>query len=209
LKNQNQYNFFPDSSVDVCTGGQETIEDFKLLVQEANSHGYNFELQADLLREAVSDYKDNNLVNACLIQFPYGYGGLHEERVLHDDSNGFMDIETYVSHVSRISRPHFNEELFVLILYNMKVKMKMVKGASWRVRQETTAALLATELCEEDIDLAVKNRNNGRSSNGTGDQFLRAIDAIGRGVAHTNEAAKRHEEQQNVYNTILVCQHTF
>ena len=183
--------FFPDSAIDVCTGGQDTIEDFKLLLKEAKGHGYDFELQADLLRESVSDYKDNNLVNACLIQFPYGIGGLNEERMLSEGKIGLMDIDSYTSHVSRLSRPHFNEELFVLILYNMRMKWKMVKGASWRVRQVSTASLLATELNNEDIDLAVQNRRAGILSNGTGEQFLKAIDAIGRGVAHTNEAAKR------------------
>ena len=160
-------------------------------MQEAKGHGYDFELQADLLRESVTDYKDNNLVNACLIQFPYGTGGVNEERYLSEKKIGFMDIESYVSHVSRISRPHFHEELFVLILYNMKMKIKMVRGASWRVRHMSTASLLATELNEEDIDIAVKNRRAGMLSSGTGEQFLKAIDAIGRGVAHTNEAAKK------------------
>ena len=51
----------------------------------------------------------------------------------------------------------------------------MVRGASWRVRQVSTASLLATELDEEDIDLAVKNRRAGVLSNGTGEQFLKAI----------------------------------
>ena len=183
--------FFPDTSIDISTGGQDTVEEFKSLVQEAKKHGYDFELQADLLREAVSDYKDNNLVNSCLIQYPYGCGGLHEERSLSNGKFGLMDIESYVKHVSRLSRPHFSEELFVLILYNMKMKMKMVKGAGFRVRQATTATLLATELTEEDIDVAVRNRQSGILAEGTGDQFLKAVDAIGRGVAHTNEAAKK------------------
>ena len=80
--------FFPDSAIDIGTGGQDTIEDFKLLLQEAKGHGYDFELQADLLRESVSDYKDNNLVNACLLQFPYGVGGLNEERMLSGEKWG-------------------------------------------------------------------------------------------------------------------------
>ena len=183
--------FFPDTSIDITTGGQDTVKEFKSLVQEAKKHGYDFELQADLLREAVSDYKDNNLVNSCLIQYPYGSGGLHEKRRLTNGKYGLIDIESYVKHISRISRPHFSEELFVLILYNMKMKMKMVKGAAWRVRQGTTATLLATELTEEDIDIAVRNRQSGTLSEGRGDQFLKAVDAIGRGVAHTNEAAKK------------------
>jgi hypothetical protein len=195
--------FFPDSTVDLCTGGLDTIEDFKTLVQQASKSGYNMELQADLLREAVSDYKDNNLVNACIIQFPYGIGGLHEDRIIRSDKTGLMDIESYATHLSRISRPHFHEELFVLILYNMKVKMKMVRGASWRVRQNTTATLLATELNEEDIDIAVRNRQSGNIGYGAGDQLLKAVDAIARGVAHTNEAAKKARR------TVECMQHNF
>ena len=125
--------FFPDSTLDICTGGQASVEAFKTLVQERKQLGYDFELRADLLREAVSDYKDNNLVNACLIQFPYGHGGLNEERELQRKKNGQMQIDHYLAHLSRIGKQHFHEELFVLMLYNMNIKLKMVKGATWKV----------------------------------------------------------------------------
>jgi hypothetical protein len=114
-----------------------------------------------------------------------------------------MDIESYVTHLSRLGRPQFHEELFVLILYNMKVKMKMVKGATWRVREKATAAQLATELNAEEIDRAISNRRSRIPGYGAGDQLLKAVDAIARGVAHTNEAAKRARR------TVECMQHNF
>ena len=118
-----------------------------------------------------------------------------------------MDLIEYVTHLSKIQQPHFHHELFVLILYNMKMKLNMVRRASWRVRNLLTAEMLAKELCEEDIERAISGQKNGHNNNGRGEQYLKAIDAVGRGVAHTNEATKKHGDMENACNTILVCQH--
>jgi hypothetical protein len=170
--------FFPDSSVDVYTGGQDKVDEFRELVQKATEAGYRIEMQADVMRTAVSDYKENNLVNACLLQYPFGHGGLHENRIVDGDFHKEIDLLSYVSHLSRISQSHFHHELFVLILYNMKMKLNMVRSASWRVRNNATAEMLATELCEEDIEIAITRRRSGHTMNGRGDQYLTGLDAI-------------------------------
>ena len=72
--------FFPDGRMSSTTGGQLRIEEFKELIREATQNGFDLELKANLMKEAVSDYKDNNLINSCLLQFPFGRGGMHEKR---------------------------------------------------------------------------------------------------------------------------------
>ena len=43
-------------------------------MKAAAMHGYTLEFRNNLDKQAVHDYKDNNLINACLLQFPYGRG---------------------------------------------------------------------------------------------------------------------------------------
>ena len=47
-----------------------------------------------------------------------------------------IDIDQYVTHLSKISQPQFHYDLFCLILHNMKIKMQMVKFASYKVRKK-------------------------------------------------------------------------
>ena len=93
--------FFPDGTASTLTGGQEKLDRFKELVRAAQQCGYNLELRNEFLKEAVHDFKDNNLVNACLLQFPYGRGGLHETRLKGDGSRtSSTDVQEYIEHLS-------------------------------------------------------------------------------------------------------------
>ena len=186
--------FFPDGTMSPATGGQSDVQQFKDLIQASQKNGFNLEFRCNLYKEAVADFKDNNLVNACLIQFPYGRGGMHEQRLRANGSfTSNTDITEYVEHISRISQPHFHTELFTLILYNLTMKQQMVKSAGWKVRNKADASLLAKELTETDVTAAISARQNGtQSENSTpGRSLLNAVDAVARAVPHTNEAAKR------------------
>ena len=70
--------FFPDGSMTELTGGQENINKFKDLVAENVQNGYNLEFHHNVEKTACFDYMENNLVNACILQFPYGRGGFDE-----------------------------------------------------------------------------------------------------------------------------------
>lgn len=186
--------FFPDGTASTLTGGQDNLQQFQELVKAAQQSGFNVELKNDLMKEAVHDFRDNNLVNACLLQFPYGRGGLHELRSKGDGSlTTSVDIEEYVRHLSLISQPHFQEELFSLILYNMYVKQEMVRTAGFTVRSNVSANALANELTPEEVDAAISDRRSGTSHSAasTGRRFLNAIDAIARSVPHSSNAAKK------------------
>jgi hypothetical protein len=70
--------YFPDGTMNTTTGGQSNIGALQDLVHLANVNHHDIAYRCNLWKEAAVDYKDNNLVNACLLQFPYGRGGMHE-----------------------------------------------------------------------------------------------------------------------------------
>jgi len=185
--------FFPDGTMSSLNGGQEKIEEFRELLKAATESGCNLEFQCDLARESVRDFADNNLVNACLLQFPHGRGGMHERRELADGTlSTSVDVESCVEHLSKLSQPHLHRELFSLILCNLTMKQAMLRTACWRVRSKNNAKDFAQELTADDVSNAINQRESGGlSTNSTGGRFLSAIDAVTGSVAHTNEAAKR------------------
>jgi hypothetical protein len=67
--------------MNTTTGGKSNIGELQDLIQEASKNQHDVAYRCHLLKEAVSDYKDNNFVNTCLLQFPYGRGGIHEEQL--------------------------------------------------------------------------------------------------------------------------------
>ena len=103
------------------------------------------------------------------------------------------NIQEYIKHLSLVSQPAFQEELFSLILYNMHMKQEMVRSAVWKVRKNATATSLAQELMQEELDAAIsaKVHRTLHQSTSTGTEFLSAVNAVARSVAHSNEAAKR------------------
>ena len=106
-------------------GGQENLDKFKELMGAASKNGYTLEFRNDLNKQAVHDFKDNNLINACLLQFPYGRGGINENRLIDNNEpwhNKTIDLDQYVTHLSKISQPQFHYNLFCLVLQNMKIK---------------------------------------------------------------------------------------
>ena len=183
--------FFPDGSQTSLNGGQASIKEFRQLISEAvSNHNYRLEFEADLAKEGVADYRDNNLVNACLLQFPYGRGGMHEQRL---QTNGSFttgtDIDDYVQHLTRLSQPQFHYDLFTLVLYNLNVKQQMVRSAGLKSRYKAHAEAFSEELTIETIAEAI-NRHHRGGGNDPASHFLRAVDYITRTVPHTDEAAK-------------------
>jgi hypothetical protein len=62
-------------------GGQESIETLQEIIYVVMITHYDVVIRQSLVKEAIVDYKDNNLVDACLLQFLYGRGGMHENRL--------------------------------------------------------------------------------------------------------------------------------
>jgi hypothetical protein len=180
------------------------------VVKAATETGYDLQLRLQTYSEAVHDYKDNNLVNSCILQFPYGRGGLKEDRMQKDGSlSDFVDITEYTKYLSMISIQHFQSELFVLILYNMQLKHTMVKHATWKVREKKTSDILSKQLTVDDVNNAIEYTKYARGSStnnpsvNNGNTLLHAVDAISRYVPHSNEATKQArrsiEAMQHMY----------
>ena len=172
------------------SGGQANIAKFQELVKVALRNGFDLEMRSNLLKEAADDYKDDNLVNSCLLQFPFGRGGINERRFRKDGSiTKHTKIKEYVTHLSLISQTQFHQQLFSLIMYNMHVKQEMVRTASYKTRGKMSATDIAKNLTTEELEAAINSK--GRRRTGPGGRFLNAVDAIARAVPHTNEATKK------------------
>jgi hypothetical protein len=109
--------YYPDGDFTKSNGGQENILELQSLVQEATENCQDIACKLDILKKSVYDYKDNNLVNSCLLQFAYGRGGMHENRLKRNGTiTTSIDIQQYIEYLSLISQPHFQEGLFQLIM---------------------------------------------------------------------------------------------
>ena len=188
--------FFPDSTLSPLTGGQRTMEEYCALVREQKNAGYNISMLCDLSRQIVRDNEDDNLENACLLQFPYGYGGMNTSRMKRNGTRSSnVSVEDYVEHLTRLSLPQFHEDLFTLMLYNLQMKQLMVTSAGWKVRHGLTAQVLGSELSKEHIDEAIVARttqsNQTLSNSHPGKQFMSTVDTIAQYIPHTNEAASQ------------------
>ena len=188
--------FYPDGQISTLSCGQQNVDDFRKIVGEASMEGFNIEYRCSQLTEAVAEYKDENLINACLLQFPYGRGAINERRIKNDGSiTTSVDLKEYIQYLSMLSPRQFHRDLFSLILYNMYMKQMMVRKAAMKSRNEIDATLFAQDLKIEDIKDAIHAKRCGRQmptpNNNRGHSLLGAIDVICQAVPHSNEAARK------------------
>ena len=141
---------------------------------------------------------ENNFVNACILQFPYGRGGFDELQKKPDGSftTSSIDIGKYIEHLSRASIKYFQCELFILQLYNIIMKQWMLRFASFWICNSTSVENFAKNL---DIrDILNQRKRNGCSSFGSiryssSSEFIHAIDAITKALPHTNASARKNK----------------
>ena len=197
--------YFPDGTMRTVSGGQANIDEFKDLVQRSKFQLQQVEFQCVLSKQAAYDYRGDNFVKACLLQFPYGIGGLHERRLKDDGSSSTsVNLIDYVQHLSYISQPHFHRPLFVLILYSIYQRQIMFKHARLNVRGDVCYNEFANMIQADDLSEAVdfrhlqlERRRNGYNAptinSGTfiSNKFLNSIDAVTRALPHSNAAARR------------------
>jgi hypothetical protein len=185
--------YFPDGSMSNLTGGQEKIEQFQKIVADSKLHAdQDVYFHCDLQREAVRDFADDNFSNASMLQFPFGRGGMHEQRMNPDGSfTERVDLEEYLEILSRVSQPHFHAPLFVLISYSLYQKQLMVKRASLRLRGKANAAMIANGLDADDVSYAMNAKSRGvNTGTNVSRKFINMIDAVTKATPHSNGAAK-------------------
>ena len=126
--------YFPDGEVHELTGGHKKRTDFLELVQRSKESGFDLELQCDFERETVMNHcHDDIFVHSNLLQFPYGVGGLYEERfnkegnLIHN-----ANVQAFTAHMMRLSLSQFHRPLYVLIIYNIYLRLVMMKR-TWQM----------------------------------------------------------------------------
>ena len=73
---------FPDNSLNEITAGQNSYDDLKKFVSSLqNQESVNAQVNIPDT-EFVRDFDRNNFSMSFIRQYPYGYGGLEEERIL-------------------------------------------------------------------------------------------------------------------------------
>ena len=110
-----------------------------------------------------------------------------------------FDIGNYIEHLSCISIKYFQYELFILQLYNIKMKQWMLRFASFQICNNTSVKRFANNLDLEDIrDILNQRKRNGSSSftyirYSSSSQFIHAIDATTQALPHTNASARKNK----------------
>ena len=186
--------YYPDGASTPTNGGFEKPEDFKQYVEDMAKSGYDVEFQADLQKDFVTEGDAEVLLDACLLQFPYGFGAMNERRKLHDGSwTTKSDLMEYLQHLSKLSQTQFQSNFFQLVLYSLGCKYWLLHSSRLSLRGKTDAKNLAENLSERDVISCIngrrlKNRNAGTNASR---KLLDAVDATARALPHTNEASRR------------------
>jgi hypothetical protein len=195
IENQESFSvYFPDNTMTSMHGGQSSAERFNNIVSEAQSQGFEGEIVSELNRDFTSDYIGQSFVNSCLLQMPFGRGGPTEDRIGSDGSLGDSHIELaeYAEHLSYLSQPQFHHPLFVLKLFNMKLRGKMLRSACQQLGGRRSVASLRSQLDPVNLSNAAAATQHGQTvGSWASHQFIRSVDAMSRALPHTNDAAKQ------------------
>ena len=73
----------------------------------------------------------------------------------------------------------------------MKIKLQMVKYASYRVRKKIGIKTFSQELRINDVTTAIGARSNGIKVYSKGESFLSAIDSVTNTIPNSNEATRK------------------
>ena len=157
--------YFPDGTMTELNDGQESLSNFQDLLVQSLQNGFDPVFWCNLEKSACYDHRDNNFVNSCLLQFPFGIGGPHELWKKPDGSfvSTSIDMGKYVEHLSRLSMKYFQKELSTLQLYNIIMKQWMLHSVTFRLRNKTTVDKFANNLSEEDIRDVLQGKKKNQS----------------------------------------------
>ena len=186
--------YYPDGATSPTNGGFEKPDSFKEYVEEMARKGFKVEFQAEHEKKFVSDGDAEILLDACLLQFPYGVGHMNEERQLQDGSwTEKSDLIEYLQHLSKLSQPCFQTNFFQLVLYSLASKTWLLHSSRLSLRGKTDAKNLAENLTLKDVKSCINGRRLGNRGAGTNASkaLLNAVDATSRSLPHTDAATRR------------------
>ena len=196
--------YFPDGTMTNVYGGLSSSKKLQASICRVQA---STTLQGTLLatkeenKQFVQDYADNNFVKSCILQMPYGRGGIDENRVGRNDDVLKVEMHEYAKHLSMLSDPNFHRPLFVLKLFNMKLRSCILKSSFQKINGNRFLHDLRSELSLVDFSRVAKQLDNDEydcTGNCVTKQVIGSIQAISRGLPHTDEAARRARQYMNV-----------
>ena len=198
--------YYPDGAVNERQGGFNNAADFRSYIDSMQQTGYEVSMQIELGKEFVNGRDGDQLISSCLLQFPYGIGGLNEERTLKDGSlSEEAKLEPFLGHLSLISQAVFQYPMFQLVTYSLVSKLRLLRRSRFQLRDEQSASALASGVLAADVRRTARARQAGDRTAGTvaSRTLLDGVDGLSRGLPHTNEAASagraRGESMQHLF----------
>jgi len=186
--------YIPDGATNHTDGGFDEPGAFKQYVEQMQEQGYDPEFKMELTRELLKGTSGNDeLVECCLLQFPYGIGGVEEQRILSDGSfKSRLDLEEFLQHLTRLSQPVMHKPHFALVIYTLMSRIRLLNRARLQVKGKLNCDIIANGWNMEDLSRTINHRRRGYRNTGTtaSKKILKAVDACSRALPHTNEAAR-------------------
>ena len=133
--------------------------------------------------------RDMPLTHLFPLQFPFGYGGIKENR-----PNKVSELEC-LKHYARLSSPEFRRGDFLLVTCHIYNRIKSFQSgfikSKGKIQGDITLAERVSKLTEDDLKAAVTRKKLRFKPNNlnTGDVFLNAVSTSCIPVGHSNEAA--------------------
>ena len=138
-------------------------------------------------REYARD-SDSRFLEECFpLQFPYGIGGIDEERTVD------VSRKDCLRHYLKLANPFMMQSNFILTVHSMFEKDKALFKALLccrSKREATNTGVQIGQLTEEELDEAVRSIQNNNRTSPAGFAFLSSLRASCKAMGHTNEAAK-------------------
>ena len=82
--------------------------------------------------------REENFVKAFPLQYPYGVGGPSQLRLNKKGENCQRPFIDYVKHVNNLSNRNFHTPHFTIMTWNITQKLKMLDGASLKVKNDNS-----------------------------------------------------------------------
>ena len=187
--------YYPDGAMNENDGGFDDSEAFKSYVNEMKRDGFDLQLKLNLSKDFIEGKDGDQLISSSLLQFPYGRGGLRENRTLGDGTiNANAQLEPFMAHLSRLAQPIFQLPLFTLIIYSLTSKLRLLKRSRLQLRSPATIDALANGLLAKDVTQTIQSRRttgSGSSGSVASRALLNAVDCMSAAVPQSNEAAKK------------------
>ena len=182
--------YFQDANeVTPSSGGCNTREEFALesLRLQTRNGALEEELTSRPTREYARDNGTNFLEECFPLQFPYGRGGLNEERVVK------VSCENCFKHYLKLSNSSMMTSEFILTIHSMFEKDRALLKALLCCRSKAHAintGVQIGQMTEEELDNTLRSVQSNERTNAAGFAFLSSLKASCKAMAHTNEAAK-------------------